>query len=183
MELLLTGTNMPITPAIRAYVERKLGKLSRHMPNILDTKVEISEEQTRDPRMRYWIKVTVGAGRAVMHGEERAEDVFIAIDRVADVMIRQLEHHKGKLYEKGRGEPSIRVVEAEAAAASAPPAEPRVVKTKRFLLKPMTEQEAISAMESLGHNFYLFLDAATKQTRVLYRRKDGNYGLIEAESG
>ncbi|MBI4266990.1 MAG: sigma 54 modulation/S30EA ribosomal C-terminal domain-containing protein [Chloroflexi bacterium] len=110
----------------------------------------------------------------------------MAIDRVAAVMVRQLEHHKGKLYEKGRGISLARGIPGEEAGVPEPgeaEAEKRVVKIKRFLMKPMTETEAISEMENLGHDFFLFLDAGTKQLRLLYRRKDGNYGLIEPELG
>jgi putative sigma-54 modulation protein len=183
--LQIVGTNMAITPTVRRYIERKLGKLSRHLSNIIETKVEVSEEKTKSPRQRYLVRTTVASGGAVFHGEERGEDLFIAIDRVADIMVRQLEHHKGKTYEKKGRRVSLSRVELGEAAAPAEP-EPmeidrRVVKHKHFILKPMTVAEAIDEMESLGHDFFIFLDGEARKLKLVYRRKDGKYGLIEPE--
>ncbi len=187
MELQIVGTNMQITPAVRRYIERKLGKLNRHLPNIIDTKVEVSEEKTKSPQQHYLVRATVSSGGAVFHGEDRGEDLFVAIDRVAAIMIRQLEHHKGKRHEKGRGVSLARGRISEEAATAGPDAateaERKVVKVKRFLMNPMTEAEAIDEMEALGHDFFLFLDADAKKLKLLYRRNDGNYGLIEPELG
>ena len=180
MELHITGTNMEITPETQRYVERKLGKLNRHKPDIMDVKVEISEEGTKSPQARYLVRMTIqsGIGGAPFHGEERAESVFQAVDKVVDILSRQLERRKGKLYDKGRGSPLARgkYIEPEP-----PQAERKVVKRKRFAIEPMTVEDAIEKMESLGHNFFLFLDSETDETRLLYRRNDGNYGLIEPE--
>jgi putative sigma-54 modulation protein len=180
MELQIAGTNIEITPATQRYVERKLGKLNKHLPDIIDIKVEISEEKTKSPQQHYLVraKVNSGVGGAVFHGEERAEDLFRAIDKVAVIMTRQLERRKGKLYDKGRGNPRARgkynqpeVVEIGR----------RIVKTKRFVIEPMSSEEAIEQMERLGHSFFLFLDADADEVRLLYRRNDGNYGIIEPE--
>jgi len=183
MELQIAGTNLELTPAVHRYVERKLGKLNRHLPNIIESKVEISEEKTRSPQQHYLVRVTVtgGAGGAVFHGEERGEDLFKAVDKVAAIMTRQLEHHKGKLYEKGRGSSLARGELNE----STEPVEParKVVRTKRFAVKPMSVDEAIEQIEILGHSFFLFFDADAEEIRLLYRRNDGNYGLIEPEIG
>jgi putative sigma-54 modulation protein len=181
MELQITGTNIELTSAARRYVERKLGKLSRHLPNIIESRVEISEEKTKSPQQHYLVRVTVnsGAGSAVFHGEERGEDLFRAIDRVAAIMTRQLERHKGKLYDKGRGSSLARGDFDEIARQVE--TTPRVVKTKRFAVASMSVDEAIEQMENLGHSFFLFLDADTEEIRLLYRRNDGNYGLIEPE--
>jgi len=183
MELQITGTNMELTPAVHRYVERKLGKLNRHLPGIIESKVEISEEKTKSPQQHYLVRVTVnsGVGGAVFHGEERGEDLFKAVDKVAAIMTRQLEHHKGKLYEKGRAG-SLARREFNDTVAPAAPAR-KVVKTKRFAVKPMSVVEAVEQMELLGHSFFLFFDADTQQVRLLYRRNDGDYGLIEPEFG
>src|SRR3990172_9299158 len=110
MELKISGTNTEIKPVTRQYIERKLGKLNKHMPDIIDIKVEVSEEKTKSPQARYLVRATVnsGQGGAVFHGEERAEDLFISVDRVVAVLTRQLESHKGKLYDRGRGNPLAR---------------------------------------------------------------------------
>ena len=181
MELQITGINMEIIPSTRRYIERKLGKLNRHLPSIIESKVEISEEKTKSPQQRYLVRVTVDGNGAVFHGEERGEDLFRAIDKIAANITRQMEHHKGKLYAKGRGSSSARSKEGEEITMEEPPG--KVVKVKQFIIKPMVLTEAIDQMELLGHDFFLFFDADTEEMKLLYRRKDGNYGLIEPELG
>jgi len=181
MELQITGTNMEITPTVRRYIERKLDKLNRHLPNIIETKVEISEEKTKSPQQHYLIRVTAASSGAVFHGENRGADLFQAIDKVTTVMTRQMEHHKGKVYEKGRGS-SLAKGELNEAVERAEPAR-ELVKVKRFTIKPMTLEEAIDQMELLDHDFFLFFNDEAKEFKLVYRRKDGNYGLIEPELG
>ena len=180
MELQITGSNTEITPAAQRYLERKLNKLDKHLPDIIDIKAEIVEEKTKSPQQRYLVRVTVNSGvaEAVFHGEERGEDLFKAVDRVVNVMTRQLERHKGKLYDRGRGNPMAR---GKFPQAAPPASERKVVKTKHFIVEPMSREEAIESMERLGHDFFLFVDAASQEVRLLYRRNDGNYGLIEPE--
>lgn len=179
MDLKIAGTNIEITTDVRNYVERKLGKLKRHSNNIMDCKVEISEEKTKSPLQHFLVRATVDSSGAVFHGEERGQDLFTAIDKVSAIMTRQLENHKGKQYDKGRGTSLARgnfSIEARE-----PAADRKLVKTKRFIIKAMEMEESIEQMESLGHDFFLFVDADTRELRLLYRRKDGNYGLIEPE--
>lgn len=181
MELQITGKNMELTPAVRRYIERKLGKLNRHLPNLIESKIEISEEKTKSPQQHFVVRVTVAGRGTQLHGEERGEDLFTAIDKVALIMTRQLEHHKGKLYEKGRGNSFTRGTSSEEVEVSRPA--PKVVKVKRFVVKPMSVTEATDQMELLAHDFFLFFNADTEELNLLYRRKDGNYGLIEPELG
>lgn len=180
MELQIAGTNIEVTPAAQDYIERKLNKLDKHLPDIIDVKVEISEEGTKSPQERFLVRMTVnsGVGGAVFHGEERGEDLLIAADKVIGVMTRQLEKHKGKLYDKGRGNSLARVGydQVESLATGR-----KLVKTKRFIIEPMSLVEAIDQMEYLGHNFFLFFDNESEEVKLLYRRNDGNYGLIEPE--
>ncbi len=180
MELQIAGTNTEITPAIERYVKRKLSKLNKHLPDIIEIKVEVSEENTKSPQQHYLVRATVnsGVGRSAFHGEERAEDLFKAIDKVAVIMTRQLERRKGKLYDKGRGNPLARGKYNQPEVAEIGR---RIVKTKRFVIEPMSSEEAIEQMERLGHSFFLFLDADADEVRLLYRRNDGNYGIIEPE--
>jgi len=180
MELQIAGTNTEITPAIERYVKRKLSKLNKHLPDIIEIKVEVSEENTKSPQQHYLVRATVnsGVGRSAFHGEERAEDLFKAIDKVAVIMTRQLERRKGKLYDKGRGNPLARGKYNQPEVAEVGR---RIVKTKRFVIEPMSSEEAIEQMERLGHSFFLFLDADADEVRLLYRRNDGNYGIIEPE--
>jgi putative sigma-54 modulation protein len=178
MELQIVGTNIEITPAVQRYVERKLSKLNKHLPDIIDIKVEISQEKTKSPQQHYLVRTTVnsGIGRSAFHGEERAEDLFKAVDKVAAIMTRQLEKRKGKLYDRGRGNVLVR---GKYRQSEMPEGGRKVVKTKRFVIEPMSLEEAIEQMERLGHNFFLFFDADANEVRLLYRRNDGNYGVIE----
>lgn len=179
MELQIAGTNTEMTPETQRYIERKLNKLDKHLPDIIDIKVEVAEEPTKSRQQRYLVRATVnsGVGKSAFHAEERAEDLFQAIDKVTAVLTRQLEKHKGKLYRRGRGNPLARGRFKEPQ-----PGIPRkVVKTKRFIIEPMALEEAIARMESLGHDFFLFFDANASEVRLLYRRNDGDYGLIEPE--
>ena len=179
MELQIAGTNVELTPEVQSYIERKLGKLDRHSPGIIEGRVEISEEMTKSPEERYLIRVTLssGAGGAVFHGEDRGEDLFRALDKVSAVLKRQIEKHKGKLYEKGRGNSLARGKYSGAKANDK--SHRKIVKTKRFVLEPMLLDDDIEQMEELGHNFFLFLDDNTDEMKLLYRRNDGNYGMIE----
>jgi putative sigma-54 modulation protein len=180
MELQITGQNIELTPAIRHYVERKMGKLTRHFPGIMESIVEIAEEKTKSPQQQFLVRVNVLGDGIRLHGEERGGDLFQAINKVAAVMVRQLEDEKGKLYEKHKGGSPVR---SEAVPEEPPRPAPEVVKVKRFTMKPMSVTEAAGQMEVLGHSFFFFLNADTEELNLLYRRKDGNYGLIEPELG
>ena len=179
MELQITGKNVKLIPEVRRYIERKMGKLSRHLPNIIESKVEVAEEKTKSSKQRFVAQVTINSGGILLRGEERGEDLFTAIDKVTAIMDRQIEHHKGKRYEKGRGSSLAR----NAFNPEVETAEPtkKVAKVKRFAVKPMSVAEAIDQMELLGHDFFLFFNADTDSLNLLYRRKDGKYGLIEPE--
>ena len=181
MELQITGQNIDLSPAVRRYIERKLSKLNRHLPNILTSRVEIIEEMTKSPEQHYVVQMLLDSSGTLLRGEERGRDLFIAIDKVTEVMDRQIEHYKGKLYEKGRGNSLARNEPSAAEETLHPPR--KVVRVKRFAVKPMSTTEAIDQMELLGHDFFLFLNADTEEPNLLYRRKDGNYGLIEPELG
>ena len=181
MEFQITGKNVELTPAVHRYIERKLGKFSRHLPNIIETKVEMFEEKTKSPQQRFVVQVTIDSSGTLLRGEERGEDLFTAIDKVALVINRQIERYKGKLYEKRRGSSLARGKFSEEVEEAQP--RKKVIKVKRFVVKPMSVTEAADQMELLGHDFFLFLNADSDELNLLYRRKDGNYGLIEPELG
>ena len=179
MELKITGKNIELTDEVRRHIERKLDKLARHLPHIGEAKVEIAEEKTRSRRHRFIVQVTVDSKGTLLRGEEMGENLLTAITRVAEVMDRQIGHYKGKLYSKGRGNSLSRGRFSQEAALK--PVRNRVVKMERFILEPMLADEAIEQMELLGHDFFLFLNPDGQELRLLYRRRDGNYGLIEPE--
>ncbi len=177
----IAKNNMEITEAMQTYVEKKIGKLVRYLPTITEGKVEISREGAKVPQQRFTVQVTLDSKGVLIRAQEKSDDVRAAIDSVADVLSKRIERYKGKLYDKGRGTSLTRQgATAEAEEAEAPR---RVVKDKHFMVKPMPVDEAVHQMELLGHDFFVFTDADTETLSVLYRRKDGNYGLIEAERG
>jgi len=182
MELQITGKNMELSPAVRQYIERKLGKLNRHLPKIIESKVEISEEKTKSPQQHFVVQATIDSSGTLLRSQERGENLFTAIDKVVEVMNRQIERYKGKLYEKGRGSSLARGGLSEETVEEEP-VRKKVVKVKQFAVKPMSVEEAIDQMELLGHDFFLFFNADDEGLNLLYRRKDGNYGLIKPELG
>lgn len=175
MELQITGKKIKLVPAVQQYIERKLGKLDRHLPNIVSSKVEVSEEKTKSSQQRFVVQVTVDSNGVLLRGEERGEDIFAAIDKVTAIMSRRIERYKGKLYDKGKGSSFARGTGEEAESTELR----NVVKVKRFTVQPLSVDEAIEQMELLAHDFFLFLNDDTGEINLLYRRKDGNYGLIE----
>jgi putative sigma-54 modulation protein len=143
--------------------------------------VEISREGAKLPEQRFTVQVTLDSRGVLIRAQEKSKDMRTAIDKIVNVLSKRIERYKGKLYDKNRGVSFARQGAAiEEEEIEAPK---RVVKTKHFLVKPMPIDEAISQMELLGHDFFLFLDADTERLNLLYRRDDGNYGLIEPEQG
>jgi putative sigma-54 modulation protein len=178
---IIAKNNVEVSETIQAYVEKKVGKLGRYLPTIDGGKVEISQECTKLPQQRFTVQVTLDSRGVLIRAQEKSKDMRTAVDKVVEVLSKRIERYKGKLYDKGRGVSFARqgaVIEAEEIEAPK-----RVVKTKRFLVKPMPIDEAIGQMELLGHDFFLFIDADTERLNLLYRRDDDNYGLIEPEQG
>jgi ribosomal subunit interface protein len=185
MELIFKGV---ADEALREYARRRIGKLDRYLPAVQDAVVEVRRENTRAAQQRYVVEVTMTVRGAVLRAEERAADPRVAVDEVADALGRQVRRHKDKLYRSGRSAHAARHAEESERAPGPedmlPPEEEeevlpgRVVRVKRFDIKPMTVEEAAEQMELLGHTFFLFFDAAERRYALLYRRRDGDYGLI-----
>ena len=177
----IARNNVELSEAVRTYTEKKIGKLARYLPTIGEGKVEISHESAKLPQQRFTVQVTLDSKGVLIRAQEKSDDIRTAVDRVVEVLTKRIERYKGKSYDRGRGISFARqgtTVEAEETEAPK-----RVVKDKHFLVKPMPVDEAVNQMELLGHDFFLFTDADTDRVMLLYRRKDGNYGLIEAQRG
>ena len=183
MELQIFGKNMEVSQAIQDYVQKKIGKLARYLPKITEAKVEIYNEKTKSPQHRFTVQVTLNSKDTLLRGEEKGENIYVAVDAVAEVLARQIKRYKGKLYKKGRGVSLARQAPASEGVTVDVEAEgsPKVVKVKRFAVKPMSVTEATEQMELLGHDFFLFVNADNDALNLLYRRKNGDYGLIEPE--
>ncbi|MGB9722813.1 MAG: ribosome hibernation-promoting factor, HPF/YfiA family [Chloroflexia bacterium] len=187
MEMQLRTKNYRMTPNLRAYVEKKVPRLARYLDDIAETKVEFSQKNTRSqgPQIVAQLTVTLTNG-VILRAEEHSGDPYTSLDAVLDTMERQVARFKERYYQ-GRmrrrvGQPlslSELPLATETPPAEEEEEEPQIVKVKQFLVKPMFSDEAISQMELLGHDFFIFLNAETERLNVLYRRKDGQYGLIE----
>jgi putative sigma-54 modulation protein len=181
MELSIKGKNVEVTDRLSDYVEKKIGKLDRYLPTISEAWVELATEGARAAQDRQVCQITVRANGTILRAEERSDDMFTSIDAVLDKMYRQIARYKGKRKNRWRG--------------SAVPAEPLpleaeetyeeetsdIVRTKRFAMTPMGPDEAVEQMELLGHDFFVFYNADEGQVNVIYRRKDGDYGLLQPE--
>ena len=176
MDLQITGVHTELSADTRAYMERKLGKLTRHLPGILEVKVEITREKTKSPRQRFVAQITVDTGGTILRGEERGEELRQVFDRAEAVLDRQIERFKGKAQQKGRGKSVARGAEPEVS-----PVDEKLIKRKRFNLRSLSAPEAIEAMELVGHDFYLFRADDGETVNLVYRRRDGNYGLIQSQ--
>ncbi len=183
MDVIITGRNLEVTDWIRNYVNKKIGKLSRYLPEAREARVELTREKTRDATARETVQVTIWANGSILRAEERSADLFAAVDAVADKMERQIERFKGKRRRRRQqGTPaaafpeSLRMEEEEETVSG-----PEIVRVKQFPVSPMSVEEAIDQMELLGHDFFVFYNADANGINVVYRRKDGNYGLLQPE--
>jgi putative sigma-54 modulation protein len=182
MRVTVKGKNVHVTDTLKSYAEKKLQKLNKYFSNIKDAQVTQSIQ-------RNWhiVEVQLEGDGVFLRGEERSADMYASIDAVVEKLERQVKRFKGKLMQHPRPAEEAVVEEAEREEAAAEEEEeteeglPNIVKTKRFAIKPMTAEEAAMQMELINHDFFVFLNQETEQVNVLYRRKDGNYGLIEPE--
>ena len=176
MDVSVFARNMEVTPRLRQYVEQKVGKLDRYLPVIDEARIDLTMENTRSAAHRQVAQLTVRVHGTILRAEERTQDMFASIDAVLDKMYRQIARYKGKRQDRWQAVTETLPVE--------PPdeeTEGEIVRVKRFDVRPMVPEEAIEQMELLGHSFYIFLNADEDAINVVYRRKDGNYGLLQPE--
>ncbi len=177
MQITVTARHLEITEALRRYAEEKVARLQKFVDQITAAHVVLSIEKHRQIA-----EVTLRVRELTIHGEESSDDLYCAIDLVADKIERQIVRYKEKIVgHSGRGSARARSRNATSPAESELVSEdgPRIVKTKRFAMKPLSPDEAAVHMGLLGHSFFVFRNAHTQEVNVLYRRKDGDYGLIE----
>lgn len=189
LEVEINGRDMEITDRLYDYVTGKVSKLDRYLNDIKEAQVDLAYiKSARSAADRQVAQITVRGKRFILRSEERSDDIFAAVDIALDKMQRQISRYKGKR-QRGRGD-GTSVAEALDESVLVAPGEivdidyPEIVRRKRFELVPMDEAEAIEQMALLGHeNFFVFFNASTNAINVLYRRRDGTYGLIEPELG
>ena len=175
MRYTITGRNIEVTPGLRNMVEKKIGKLEHFFTP--DTEVIVALSAQKD---RQKIEVTIPIKGNTIRAEESSTDMYVSIDLVEEVIERQIRRYRKKLIDKKQSALSFSqaFIEEE---DERPEEDIRIVKTKKFAIKPIDPEEACLQMEMLGHNFYVFLNADTDQVNVVYRRKNGTYGLIEPD--
>lgn len=192
MQIVIKGKNMEVSERLRDFAEGKVSKLSRVLPSIAEAEVEFATERTKSTTSRFIAQVTLKTNGQLIRAEQSAGDTYSALDVVLDKLDRQITRYKtrrtfNKGGGEGRGVPS-RGIPKEMALPPLEEAEDdeeeiggRLVRTKQFQLKPMDVEEAIEQMELLGHNFYVFFNSDTSAMSVIYRRNDGDFGLLEPE--
>ena len=175
MRYTIVGRNIEVTPGLREAVEDKIGKLDRYFTP--DTEVNVTMSVQRE---RQNIEVTIPIKGSIIRAEESSSDMYVSIDLVEEVIERQILKYKKKLVDRKQSSPSFSDTFLQEDTPISDD-EIKIVKTKKFAVKPMDPEEACLQMELLGHSFYVFLNSESDQVCVVYRRKGGTYGLIEPE--
>lgn len=179
MQIIFSGKHLEVTQALKDYAQAKLNKLSRFFDHVQEVKV--TESVLRNQHI---VEVTLKADGTLIRAEERSQDMYSSIDLVIDKLERQLSRYKGRFVSRTRE--SLSGMKPNEVTTPAAPTDKQgdeeqytIVRTKRFAIKPMDPEEAAMEMELIGHDFYVFRNAENEEVNVIYRRRDGNYGLIE----
>jgi putative sigma-54 modulation protein len=186
--------NIDLNAETEDYIQKKFTRLERHLEPISDSKLEVSKTSARSETARIVAQMTLVTNGHTLRAQERGPTPREAIDAVTDVMDRQVRRFKGKFYRRGKTRrlarnQDLRLENEPADEPEEPSDDPlleelgTVVRTKRFAMKPITVGEAVMEMELLGHDFFFFPNVDTGDYNVVYRRRDGDHGLIEPERG
>lgn len=183
MDVRISGKNIEITDAIRDYVEKRLNRLDKYLSKVVDAHVTLYVE-----KIEHVAVVTIQKSRLTVHGEERGEDLYACIDKVVDKLVTQLRRHKDRIKnhnsrrrDRSRDEEvdlNLQVDVLHGGDVDGASDEPRIIHTDRFALKPMSADEAVLQMDLMNQDFLVFSNTASQSVNVIYRRKDGHYGLI-----
>jgi putative sigma-54 modulation protein len=186
MELIVNGRNVEITDWVREYVEKKVSKLERYLPQTIDARAELIHSATRAAEDRYTAELTIWANGRIFRAEESTSDIFASIDATVDKLSRQIDKFKGRRIDHPRRATAAALAHIEAEMEARTEAEAyaetdsgNIIRRKQFVVQPMNEEEALEQMELLGHDFYLFFNPEVNAVNLIYRRKDGNYGLLQ----
>ena len=173
MKFIIIGKNIDVTPGLKEAIESKLGKLERYFTPDTEIHATLSVQKERQK-----IEVTITVKGGIIRSEEESDDMYVSIDLVEEIIERQLRKYKNKLIAKHQegGNLKEEFFEKE---ENVPEEEIQIVRTKKFGVKPMFPEDACLQMELLGHNFFVFCNAETDEVNVVYKRKDGTFGLIE----
>lgn len=176
MNYVIVGKNIDVTPGLKQAVEEKIGKLEKYFAP--DTEIHVTLSVEKD---RHKIEVTIPVKGSIIRSEQVSNDMYVSIDLVEEIIERQLKKYKTKIIDKEQGASGTfkqEYIERDYQDED----EIRIVRSKKFGIKPMYPEDACVQMELLGHNFYVFRNAETEEVNVVYKRKGNTYGLIEPEN-
>ena len=176
MKFIIIGKNIDVTPGLREAVESKLGKLGRYFTPNTEIHVTLSVQKGHQK-----IEVTIPVKGGLVRSEQESSDMYVSIDLVEEVIERQLRKYKNKLVAREQEGGKFKQEFFDAEDNIEDDGEIKIVRTKKFGFKPMYPEDACVQMELLGHDFYVFCNAESDEVNVVYRRKNGTFGLIEPE--
>jgi putative sigma-54 modulation protein len=179
MRLQVKGKNVEVSEAIRTYAEEKLGRLERQLADPTRVELELAVEKNPSIAANHVAEVTVWTKGPVLRAREASADMRASIDLLVDKLERQVSRYREKRRQRPRRESGRGPAEAGSHMDTNEEGGPVIVKTKQFSLKPMSAEEAVEQLELVGHDFFVFRNADSNEINVVYRRRDGGYGLIE----
>lgn len=174
MQYIITGRNIDVTEGLKKAIHEKIGKLERYFTPATEIHVTLSVEKDRQK-----IEVTIPVKGSIIRSEQVSSDMYVSIDLVEEIIERQLKRYKTKLVDQKQSAASFSEAYIEEEADD--PEEIKIVRSKRFAVKPMDPEEACVQMELLGHSFFVFRNSETDEVNVVYKRKGNTYGLIEPD--
>ena len=183
MRTIVKGKNAEIPDRVRVFAERKLRRIERLLDDQTDASVELWHEPHRSTTDSHFAEVTLMIHGHVLRSRATGASYEEALDDVVDKLERQAVDYKEKPRLRARPEQEKQILRRLADGSDGPPREPRIVKVKRFAIEPMFEEDALARMEDLGHRFFVFVSAETERVAILYKRDDGDFGLIEPVVG
>ena len=183
MRTIVKGKNAEIPDRVRVFAERKLRRIERLLDDQTDANVELWHEPHRSTTDSHFAEVTLIIHGHVLRSRATGASYEEALDDVVDKLERQAVDYKEKPRLRARPEEEKQILRRLADGSDGPPREPRIVKVKRFAIEPMFEEDALARMEDLGHRFFVFVSAETERVAILYKRDDGDFGLIEPVVG
>lgn len=176
MKVTVSGKNVTVTNPLKEYAEKKLGKIGKFFEGDIEAQVTLNVEKDR-----HIVEVTIPVNGMILRAETETHDMYSSIDLVVDKLEKQIEKYKAKFIRSLRKTPIKFNASGESLDIIKTEDQPKIVRVKKFAIKPMDVEEAVMQMELLGHDFFVFSNADTNEVNVVYKRKEGNYGLIEPE--
>jgi putative sigma-54 modulation protein len=183
IQILVNASEMEMTPHLKEYVEKKINKLSRFMDNLDEARVELKYDRAvRSAADKHVAQMTIRGKNIILRAEELSDDIYTSVDAALDKLHRRVEKVKGKRLRARTDAESVKSAGPAPEEEGLEPSRPQIVRRKKFPLEPMSEPEAMDQMHMLGHEeFFLFQNVQSGAVNVIYKRRDGSYGILEPE--